>query len=60
MLIGAFIQAVRLDNPMKRCRLALVLALSAAAAAFPGDERTLPVDFIFLVDRSLSMKPVLE
>lgn len=45
---------------MKRCRLALVLALSAAAAAFPGDERTLPVDFIFLVDRSLSMKPVLE
>ncbi|HOX13200.1 MAG TPA: VWA domain-containing protein [Spirochaetia bacterium] len=45
---------------MKRCRLALVLALFAAAAAFPGDERTLPVDFIFLVDRSLSMKPVLE
>ncbi len=45
---------------MKRCRLALVLAFSAAAAAFPGDERTLPVDFVFLVDRSLSMKPVLE
>lgn len=45
---------------MKRCRLALFLALLAATTAFPGDERTLPVDFIFLVDRSLSMKPVLE
>lgn len=45
---------------MKRCRLALFLAIFAAAAAFPGDERTLPVDFVFLVDRSLSMKPVLE
>jgi len=45
---------------MKRCRLALFLALLAATTAFPGDERTLPVDFILLVDRSLSMKPVLE
>lgn len=45
---------------MKRCRLALLFAIIAATAAFPGDERTLPVDFVFLVDRSLSMKPVLE
>ncbi|NLJ46828.1 MAG: VWA domain-containing protein [Treponema sp.] len=45
---------------MKRSRLVLVFALFASVLAFPGDERTLPVDFIFLVDRSLSMKPVLE
>ncbi len=45
---------------MKRLRLALFLTLVAAATAFPGDERTLPVDFIFLVDRSRSMEPVLE
>lgn len=45
---------------MKPHRLALFLTLLAAAAAFSGDERTLPVDFIFLVDRSRSMEPVLE
>lgn len=47
---------------MKRCRFlpGLFFALLTAATAFPGDERTVPVDFVFLVDRSLSMKPVLE
>jgi hypothetical protein len=51
-----------MDEPMKRlrCGMALVFALLTAATAFPGDERSLPVDFVFLVDRSLSMKPVLE
>lgn len=45
---------------MKRSRLALLFAFFTAVFVFPGDERTLPVDFVFLVDRSLSMKTVLE
>ena len=43
-----------------RCGLILIFAFHFASVAFPGDERSLPVDFVFLVDRSLSMKPVLE
>ncbi|HSV55872.1 MAG TPA: vWA domain-containing protein [Magnetospirillaceae bacterium] len=41
---------------MKHFRLALVAALCSVSAAYPGDDRALPVDFIFLVDRSLSMR----
>lgn len=50
-----------MDEPMKRLRRGLALALLlTAATAFPNDKRSIPVDFVFLVDRSLSMKPVLE
>jgi len=51
-----------MDNPMKqlRFRLTLFFTLITAFIAYGGDERSLPVDFVFLVDRSLSMKPVME